>query len=67
MLQSSQPFVFEGQVYDFGRMTPHGITFAQLFSTKPLTGTTAYPAAFAAVGTTIAVGGHLLEPGQEKK
>jgi hypothetical protein len=54
-------------MYDFGRMTPHGITFAQFFSTKPLTETAAYPAAFAAVGTTIAVDGRLSEPYSDRK
>jgi len=36
-----------------------GITFAQFFSTAPLTGVTDYPVAFAAAGTTTAVGGAL--------
>ena len=58
-LESSRSFTFEGQTYDFNRMTPHGITFAQFLSTSPLTGTTDYPVAFAVVGTTMAVGGSL--------
>ncbi len=57
-LESSQTFTFNGQALNFKRMVPHGITFAQFFSTTPLTtGLTDYPVAFAAAGTTIAVGG----------
>jgi hypothetical protein len=56
ILESSQSFSFDGRTYDFNHITPHGITFAQFFSTRPLTGITDYPVAFAAVGTTMAVG-----------
>ena len=56
-LESSQNFTFDGQPYDFNRIVPHGITFAQFFSTTPLAGITDYPVAFAAAGTTTAVGG----------
>jgi hypothetical protein len=56
-LESSQTFTFDGQTFNFKRMVPNGITFASFFSTTPLTtGLTDYPVAFAAAGTTIAVG-----------
>ncbi len=58
-LVSSQSFTFDGQTYNFNRIAPHGITFAQFFSTNPQTGTAAYPYAFAGAGSTIAVGGIL--------
>ena len=56
-LQSSQSFWFDGQIYNLNRMVPHGITFAQFFSTTPLTGITGYPIAFAGTGSTTAVEG----------
>jgi hypothetical protein len=58
-LESSQSFTFDGQTFNFNRIAPHGITFAQFFSTTPLTGITDYPVAFAAAGATMAVGGSL--------
>ena len=58
-LLSSQSFTFDSQTFNFNRIAPHGITFAQFFSTKPLTGITDYPVAFAGAGTTMAVGGSL--------
>jgi hypothetical protein len=58
-LVSSQSFTFAGQTLNFNRIAPHGITFAQFFSTTPLDGIAGYPVAFAAAGTTIAVGGNL--------
>jgi hypothetical protein len=58
-LLSSQSFKFDGKTLDFNGITPHGITFAQFFSTNPLTGTTNYPVAFAGAGATMAVGGRL--------
>jgi hypothetical protein len=63
-LESSQSFTFDGLTYDFNRIAPHGITFAQFLSTTPLTGITDYPVAFAAAGTTTAVGGSLSALGQ---
>ena len=61
-LQSSRTFVFNGQSLNFKHMVPHGITFASYLSTNALnTGLTNYPVAFAAAGTTIAVGGELSE------
>jgi hypothetical protein len=56
-LLSSQSFTFDGQTFNFNRIAPHGITFAQFFSTTPLTGIPDYPVAFAGAGTTIAVAG----------
>jgi hypothetical protein len=55
-LLSSQGFTFDGQTFNFDRIAPHGITFAQFFSTSPLTGTADYPVAFSGAGTTLAVG-----------
>jgi hypothetical protein len=49
-LLSSRSFTFDGQAFNFNRIAPHGIT---------LTGITDYPVAFAAAGTTMAVGGSL--------
>jgi hypothetical protein len=59
-LQSSQTFIFNGQSLNFKQMVPHGITFTSYLSTNALTtGFTNYPLAFAAAGSTIAVGGEL--------
>jgi hypothetical protein len=55
-LISSRSFVFHGQVYNFNRIAPNGITFAQFFSTAPQAGTADYPVAFAGAGTVTAVG-----------
>ena len=58
ILLSSEDFTFDGQSYNFNRIAPHGITFAQFFSTSPQTGAGAYSVAFAGAGATMAVGGH---------
>lgn len=56
-LESSQTFTFDRQTFDFKRMVPNGITFFSFFSTTAQTTALAdYPVAFAAAGTTIAVG-----------
>jgi hypothetical protein len=56
-LESSQDFTFNGKTYNFNRMVPNGITFASFFSATPQsTGRSDYPVAFAAAGTTMAVG-----------
>ena len=55
-LGSSQTFTFDGQTFNFNRIAPHGITFAQYLSSSPLAGITDYPVAFAAAGTTTAIG-----------
>jgi hypothetical protein len=60
VLVSSQKFTFKGQTYNINTMVPHGITFAQFFSTTAIpTELADYPYAFAAAGSTIAVGGKL--------
>jgi hypothetical protein len=58
-LVSSRSFTFDGQTYNFNRIAPNGITFAQFFSTAAQTGTTEYPYAFAGAGSVMAVGGIL--------
>lgn len=55
-LQSSQGFYFNGRLMNFNRIAPHGITFAQFADMTPLAGIANYPVAFAAVGTTTAIG-----------
>jgi hypothetical protein len=55
-LMSSRSFVFNGPTYNFNRIAPNGITFAQFFSTAPQAGTADYPVAFAGAGTVTAVG-----------
>jgi hypothetical protein len=55
-LLSSQRFNFSGRTYNFNRIAPHGITFAQFFNATPITGITDYPIAFAGAGATMAVG-----------
>jgi hypothetical protein len=55
-LVSSSSFTFNGQSYNFDRIAPHGITFAQFFSTAPQTGVGDYSIAFAGAGTVFAVG-----------
>lgn len=55
-LLSSSSFEFGGQTYNFNRIAPNGITFAQFFSTTPQAGTTDYSATFAGAGTVFAVG-----------
>ena len=62
-LGSSRHFDFHGQLIDFKRMTPNGITFAQFFSSTPIvTEIQKYPVSFAAAGTTTAVGGAPADP-----
>jgi hypothetical protein len=58
-LVSSQSFRFDGQTFDFDRIAPHGITFAQYFSATPLDVDRIkdYQVAFAAAGSTLAIGG----------
>jgi hypothetical protein len=61
-LTYSRSFTFEGESFNFNRIAPHGITFAQYFSATPLNGITHYPVAFAAAGSTTAVGGSVSDP-----
>ena len=57
VLTLSWKFTFNGQKFNFNNIAPNRITFAQFFSNTPLTsGVAAYPIAFAAAGTTMAVG-----------
>jgi len=55
-LSSSQRFTFGGRSYNFNGIAPNGITFAQFVNTTPIAGVAEYPIAFAAVGTTAAIG-----------
>jgi hypothetical protein len=55
-LISSHNFEFGGQTLNFNHIAPHGITFAQFFSTASQTGTAEYPVVFSGAGTVIAVG-----------
>ena len=55
-LMSSQNFIFGGRLLNFNRIAPHGITFTQFADMTPLAGIANYPVAFAAVGTTTAIG-----------
>jgi hypothetical protein len=55
-LMWSSSFKFGGQTYNFNRITPNGITFAQFFSTAPQAGTADYPVTFAGAGSVFAVG-----------
>jgi len=56
-LLSSHSFTFNDQTLNFNRIAPHGITFSQFADMTPLAGIANYPVAFAAVGTTTAIGG----------
>src|SRR5215469_11914919 len=56
VLTSSWKFIYNGQKYNFKDIAPNGITFAQFVSNTPLNGIAGYPIAFAAAGTTRAVG-----------
>ena len=47
-LMWSSDFEFDGQTYNFNRIAPNGITFAQFFSTAPQAGTADYPVTFQA-------------------
>jgi hypothetical protein len=55
-LMWSSNFAFGGQTYNFNRIAPNGITFAQFFSTSPQAGTADYPATLAGSGSVFAVG-----------
>ena len=57
VLASSSKFAFAGQTYNFNKIAPNGITFAQYFSTTPIiTGVADYPIALPGAGTTMSVG-----------
>ena len=55
-LMWSSNFEFGDQTYNFNRIAPNGITFAQFFSAAPKAGTTDYLVTFAGAGTVFAVG-----------
>jgi len=55
-LLSSHSFEFDGQTWNFSHIAPHGITFAQFFSTAPQRGAAEYPVAFSGAGTVMAIG-----------
>jgi len=54
-LMWSSNFEFGGQTYNFNRIAPNGITFAQFFSGVPQV-TADYPLTFSGAGTVFAVG-----------
>jgi hypothetical protein len=54
-LMSSSNFQFGGQAYNFNRIAPNGITFAQFFSGVPQV-TADYPLTFSGAATVFAVG-----------
>ncbi|MGC1297737.1 MAG: hypothetical protein WA869_22110 [Alloacidobacterium sp.] len=54
-LMWSSNFVFGGQLYNFNRIAPNGITFAQFFS-GTAQATADYPVTFSGAGTVFAVG-----------
>jgi hypothetical protein len=52
----SSNFEFGGKIYNFNRITPNGITFAQFFSTARQAGSGDYSVTFAGAGSVFAVG-----------
>jgi hypothetical protein len=52
----SSNFEFSDRTYNFNRIAPNGITFAQFFSTTPQAGAGDYAASFAGAGSVFAVG-----------
>jgi hypothetical protein len=55
-LMWSSNFEFGDQTFNFNRIAPNGITFAQFFSAVPQAGTADYLVTFAGAGTVFAVG-----------
>jgi hypothetical protein len=55
-LMWSTNFEFGGRTYNFNRIAPNGITFAQFLSTAPQAGTPDFPLTFAGSGSVFAVG-----------
>ena len=70
-LQSSRNFTFDGQKFNFNRISPDGITFAQFFSSAPLTGLTGgysgYAVGFPGAGAVMAVGSRLSVAGASEE
>jgi hypothetical protein len=52
----SSNFEFGGQTYNFNRIAPNGITFAQFLSAAPQAGTGDYSVTFSGAGAVFAVG-----------
>jgi hypothetical protein len=52
----SSNFEFGGQTYNFNRIAPNGITFAQFFSIAPQAGAGDYSVTFSGAGSVFAVG-----------
>jgi hypothetical protein len=63
----SRSFTYEGKDFNFNRIAPHGVTFAQFFNTVPLPGITHYSLVFAGAGTTIALGGSVSDPDPDER
>jgi hypothetical protein len=55
-LLRSYNFEFDGKIYNFNRIAPNGITFAQFLSPAPQAGTTDYPVTFSGSGSVTAIG-----------
>jgi len=68
-LLSSRDFTFNGRTFNFNRIAPHGITFAQFFSSTPISGAGFgdYSVVFPGAGATIAVGSKLSVLGPSAK
>jgi hypothetical protein len=60
-LLSSHNFTFDGQTFNFNRISPDGITFAQFFSSTPISGAEfgVYTVVYAGAGAVMAVGSTL--------
>lgn len=52
----SSSFEFDGKLYNFNRIAPNGITFAQFFSGAPKVVTGDYPVRIAGAGSVFAIG-----------
>lgn len=60
-LESSHNFTFDGQTFNFHRISPDGITFAQFFSSTPLAGAgiPGYSIVYPGAGAVTAVGSRI--------
>lgn len=67
-LLSSVNFTFGGQTFNFNKIAPHGITFAQFFSSTPLeTGIEDFSVAFPGAGAVVAIGSKISTVGPSAK
>ncbi len=66
-LVSSVDFTFQGNVYNFKKLVPNGITHIFTASNTVLTGTAAFPLAFALAGSDLAIGSKLSALGPAAK